>query len=57
MRDGWVDNLKPTLLIAIICFLVQGHNLKKTHINGLPTRREVSYFALKIELNNILVFH
>ena len=28
--DGWVDNLEPTLLIAVICFLIQGHNLKKT---------------------------
>ena len=28
--DGWVDNLEPTLLVTIIFFLIQGHNLKKT---------------------------
>ena len=27
---GWVDNLEPTLLITIFCFLIQGHNLMKT---------------------------
>ena len=51
---GLVDNLEPTLLIIIVCFLIQGHNqghnLKKT-INELPTRRKVSYFVLKIEVN------
>ena len=25
-----VDNLEPTLLMTIIYFLIQGHNLKKT---------------------------
>ena len=28
--DGWVDNLEPTLLMAVIYFLIEGHNLKKT---------------------------
>ena len=39
--DGWVNNLESTLLIRvfvpIICFLIQGQDLKKT-INSLPTR-------------------
>ena len=49
---GLVDNLEPTLLIIIVCFLIQGHNqghnLKKT-INELPTRRDVSCFVLILE--------
>ena len=28
--DDWVDNLETTLSITITCFLIQGHNLKKT---------------------------
>ena len=35
--DGWVDKLKPTLLIAMICFWILQHKPKKT-INELPTR-------------------
>ena len=34
--DGYVDNLKPTVSITIIYFLIQGHNLKKT-VHSLPT--------------------
>ena len=26
--DDWVDNLEPTLLTTVICFLIQGHNVK-----------------------------
>ena len=28
--EGRVDDLEPNLLITIICFLIQGNNLKKT---------------------------
>ena len=40
--DGRVDNLEPTLLLAINCF----RSLKKT-IKELPTTRKKSYFVLK----------
>ena len=28
--DGWVDNLEPTLLMTVFCFLTQGHSPEKT---------------------------
>ena len=30
LGEWWADNLEPTLLITIIRFLTQGHNLNKT---------------------------
>ena len=40
--DGWVDNLEPTLLITVICFLIHAHNLTKT-----TTSMIVSLIAFK----------
>ena len=36
--DGWVDNLEPTLLVTIIYFLIQAHNLKPL-MNYLQAKR------------------
>ena len=43
--DGWADNLEPTLLKNIICFLIQAHNLIEPLI-----KQKVNYFVLIIEL-------
>ena len=42
--DGRVDNLKPTLLIHIIRFLIEGHNLKKTLMNYLQHKTLISTY-------------
>ena len=40
--DGWVDNLEPTLLLIILCFLIFGQNLKTKNIHELSTRQNVT---------------
>ena len=45
--DGWVDNLEPTVLImTVICFPIQGYNLKKTAtINYLQDEKFINSYC------------
>ena len=53
--DGWVDNLEPTLLMAVIYFLIEGHNLKKTIHDSLINylRDKSKLFRAESRVNDV----